>query len=93
MNENNLPCYQLLLPRQTNCHDCGLYMLAYIEELLSQPKQLENLSNINNRRKLTLFPRTLTFTFRDRLRNLFIQLIEAGSQNKNNILVAYKGEK
>ena len=29
--EGNSPCYQLLLPRQTNCHDCGLYMLAYIE--------------------------------------------------------------
>lgn len=31
VNEGKVPCYQLLLPRQTNCHDCGLYMLAYIE--------------------------------------------------------------
>jgi Ulp1 family protease len=26
------------LPRQTNTHDCGLYMLTYIEHLLSDKK-------------------------------------------------------
>ena len=30
LSDENLPSYQLLLPRQTNTHDCGLYMLAYI---------------------------------------------------------------
>ena len=30
LDPHNLPCYSLALPRQTNCHDCGLYMLAYI---------------------------------------------------------------
>ena len=30
INSEVLPCYSLALPRQTNCHDCGLYMLAFI---------------------------------------------------------------
>jgi Ulp1 family protease len=93
-NEGNVPCYQLLLPRQTNCHDCGLYMLAYIEELLSHPEQLENLHLVKNRRKLKLFPRTLTYTFRDRLRKLYTQLLIATDESvKNEILASYLGEK
>ena len=94
LKEANFPCYQLLLPRQTNCHDCGLYMLAYIEELLNNTSRLENLSVIDNRRKLNLFPRTLIFSFRERLRKLFESLLNTESEeDKNLILASYKGER
>ena len=69
-------------------------MISYIEELLSNKKNLENLGAIKNRRKLNLFPRTLIYTMRERLRRLFTKLINANdSQEKNNILAEYKGEK
>lgn len=56
------------LPKQTNTHDCGLYMLTYIDELLSQPPhRLTQLKIVNNRTQLGLFPRMLIFTMRDRL--------------------------
>ena len=52
------------------------------------------MSNIKNRRKLNLFPRTLIYTMRDRLRKLFTKLINANDlEEKNNILAEYKGEK
>lgn len=31
---NIIQTYQLLVPRQTNTHDCGLYTLCYIERFL-----------------------------------------------------------
>lgn len=69
-------------------------MLCYIEELLSDRPQLENLSLVANRRKLSLFPRSLIYTMRERLRRLFVQLMNAMSEEeKGLILAAYKGEK
>lgn len=48
-----IPVYQLLLPRQTNSHDCGLYMLAYIEYFLQNEDKLqENYEIVENREKL-----------------------------------------
>ena len=44
--------YQLLLPRQSNSHDCGLYTLSYIESLLLKPSQIHDLHIIENRIKL-----------------------------------------
>ncbi len=53
------------LPKQTNTHDCGLYMLTYIEELLSLSlSKLNQLKFIKNRMQLGLFPRMLIFTMR-----------------------------
>ena len=72
------------LPRQTNTHDCGLYMLSYIEEILMNAKDLDNLILIKNRRRLNLFPRTLILTMRERLRSLFTRLINAKDDDEKN---------
>jgi hypothetical protein len=67
-------------------------MISYIEELISRKKELENLALIKNRRKLNLFPRTLIYTMRSRLRRLFVSLINAETaEDKNDILAEYKG--
>lgn len=69
------------LPKQTNTHDCGLYMLTYIDELLSQPlNRLSQLKIINNRIQLGLFPRMLIFTMRDRLLRLIDELSSPSGQ-------------
>ena len=52
-------------------------MLTYIEELLMNSKFLDSLSTIKSRRKLNLFPRTLIYTMRERVKNLFTKLINA----------------
>ena len=31
---------QVLVPRQTNHHDCGLYVMAYVERFLSDEKKI-----------------------------------------------------
>lgn len=59
-------------------------MLSYIEELLMNAKDLENLNQIKNRRKLNLFPRTLILTMRERLRSLFTRLINAKDDDEKN---------
>jgi hypothetical protein len=59
-------------------------MLSYIEELLMNAKDLENLSQIKNRRKLNLFPRALILTMRERLRSLFTRLINAKDDEEKN---------
>jgi hypothetical protein len=69
-------------------------MISYIEELLSSRHHLDGLHLVKNRRKLALFPRALIYSMRDRLRKLFVRLINAADQEeKNEILVEYKGEK
>jgi hypothetical protein len=54
-------------------------MLSYIEELLGNPEELIGFNIIANRKKLKLFPRTLIFTMRERLRKLFARLINASN--------------
>ena len=47
---DSIPSYQLLVPRQTNTHDCGLYTLCFIEYLLMNHSLLEgNMEIIENR--------------------------------------------
>lgn len=36
-NEESIPAFQPILPRQLNYVDCGLFMLEYIENFLSDP--------------------------------------------------------
>ena len=81
LRESNLPAYQLLLPRQTNTHDCGLYMLIYIECLVLNQHKLHNLAHLHNRRKLDLFPRALVYSMRDRLRRLITSLLNAHAED------------
>ena len=62
--------------------------MAYIEELLLNSKELKNMSLIPNRKKLRLFPRTLIYKMRERLKKLFYRLINAKDDaEKNDILV------
>ena len=69
-------------------------MLCYVEELLMHTKHLENPQVIDSRRKLKLFPRTLAYSMRERLRKLFSKLINARDEGeKSEALVEYQGEK
>lgn len=69
-------------------------MLSYIEELLMNAAELENLTTPKNRSKLNLFPRSLIITMRERLRNLFTRLINSNDdEEKNLILAEYKGNR
>lgn len=69
-------------------------MLAYIEELLLKKEELLQLEAVPRRRKLHLFPRTLIFTMRERLRKLFIGLINSkDEQEKHDLLAHYRAEK
>lgn len=65
------------LPRQTNSHDCGLYMLAYIEQLLLNKRiHFQNLNQTGNRNKLQCFPKMYMHSLRQRIMKLFIQLYQ-----------------
>ena len=73
INSVTLPEYQLLLPRQTNFHDCGLHMILNVESLLLSPHILfQDFKIIENRKQLTLYPRSLSFTIRFRIMDLLI---------------------
>ena len=61
-----------------------MYMLVYLELLLSRPSELENLHKVENRKKLNLFPRKLIDLMRNRLIKLFIDLINASNAKKSN---------
>lgn len=50
--------------------------MTYIEYLLSNKEQMENLHIVKNREKLNLFPRTIIYSMRERLKELFINLIQ-----------------
>lgn len=74
---SSIPTYQLLVPRQTNTHDCGLYTLCYIEFFLSNRELFEaDLSVAANKHLLTLFPRSIIFTMRECLRSLYYNLLK-----------------
>jgi hypothetical protein len=62
------------LPRQTDTHDCGVYLLAYLEEMLLHPEHLQNLASIANRIKLRCFPRIYLESFRHRILKLLASL-------------------
>lgn len=65
-----------MLPRQTNYHDCGLYLLTFVESLLlsSQKELTQNFGIVKNRYKLRLFPRSLIFTMRHRITDLYLKM-------------------
>ena len=81
--------YQILLPRQTNTHDCGLYTLAYIEHFLTDHDLLDrDMDKIENRHMLKIFPRSIIFTMRECLRRLFVGLLV--EQDKEKVIKDYK---
>ena len=66
-------------------------MLTYIEHLLSNKNELENLHIVANREKLNLFPRTLIYSMRERLKELFVSLIQTTDETlRKEILTKYK---
>lgn len=68
--------YQLMVPRQTNLHDCGIYTLCYIEHFLTHHEILDrNMELVDNRHQLKIFPRSIIFTMRELLRQLFKNLL------------------
>jgi Ulp1 family protease len=88
VNLEAMPTFQLLVPRQTNNHDCGLYTLCYIEALLKNHQIMElNMSDIANRSQLRLFPRSQIFAMRELLRLLFKNLLT--SEDKAGAIAAY----
>lgn len=86
--KSSIPTFQLLVPRQTNTHDCGLYTLCYIEHLLRNHEIMDqNMELIRNREQLRLFPRSLIFTMRESLRMLFKNLL--AYEDKEEVLREY----
>lgn len=72
----DIKVYQLLIPRQTNNHDCGLYTLVYLQRLLKNSEILDrDFEVIANRDQLNLFPRSIIFCMRELLRQLFKNLV------------------
>lgn len=66
-------------------------MLSYIEHLLTNKEELENLHIVKNREKLNIFPRTIIYAMRERLKELFINLIQSiDEQARREILLKYK---
>jgi Ulp1 family protease len=62
--------------RQTNYHDCGLYILTYIEAIFSNPQTLLEISQLKNKNYLSLFPRRIIHTMRIELKNLLYTLMK-----------------
>ena len=86
---DEIPAYQLLVPRQTNTHDCGLYTLSFIEYLLLNHQLLEaNMEKVENRDLLQLFPRSIVFTMRECLRRLFSGLLLEADKDK--VIMEYR---
>ncbi len=76
----NLKCLQLLLPRQNNNFDCGLYTLLNIECLLKRHEELLFYSKtdhaVSQRILHKLFPRELVTYLRANLKCLFMKLMD-----------------
>jgi hypothetical protein len=70
-----------------------MYMVTYIEYLISNGHELQDLHLVKNRDKLGLFPRNLIYSMRERLKDLFINLIQTSDETlKKETLKKFKEE-
>ena len=68
-------------------------MVTYIEHLISNGHELQDLHLVKNRDKLGLFPRNLIYSMRERLKDLFINLIQTSDETlKKETLRKFKEE-
>jgi hypothetical protein len=68
-------------------------MVTYIEYLISNGHELQDLHLVKSRDKLGLFPRNLIYSMRERLKDLFINLIQTSDETlKKETLKKFKEE-
>lgn len=83
---NSITTTQLLVPRQTNHHDCGLFVLCYIERIFSNSRVLNDIENVSKTYFLDLFPREFVYALRYQLKELFAQLMIESNREKVKLI-------
>jgi Ulp1 family protease len=69
----NLPHFQVVVPRQRNLSDCGVFVLEYMEKFLEDPDYV--LMNIDSDiEKLNWFPKTIIEEKRDEITRLILKI-------------------
>ncbi|KRX02520.1 hypothetical protein PPERSA_11860 [Pseudocohnilembus persalinus] len=92
ITEDILPCYQPMCPRQNNSYDCGLFIIEFIEQFLSNPEYILKLIHSEEGLlcKLNWFPKILTNRKRKMLKDL---LYEYKYENPQRAIQKYKEQR
>ena len=73
ITKTNLPHFQVVVPRQRNLSDCGVFVLEYMEKFLEDPDYV--LTNIGEDiEKLNWFPKTIIEEKRDEITRLILKI-------------------